>query len=105
MDHKTNNQGAEDAVYADGSYRSATRSVPQAEFGIKVTKRDENDQQTPYNYQGLSPYYNGGPYNYLDGPVNGGNSYPQYNQLVNIGAGSTGRWVCRRKPTSRRWRS
>jgi TonB-dependent receptor len=90
MDHMTDNRGSENAVYADGSYKLSDDGLFRTlRFGLKLTTRDENDKQTPYNYQGLSPYYNGGPYSYLSGAA-GGAAYPQYNQLVNIGSWMNG---------------
>ncbi len=80
MDHLTNNQGTEDAVYADGAYQLGDGFFRSLRFGVKLALRNENDDQTPYNYQALSPYYDSPPYTYLNG------AYPQYNQLVNIGS-------------------
>ena len=93
MDHLLHNRGKEDAVYVDGSYRfSDTGLIRYINFGLRATSRYENDQQTPYNYQPLSPFYNGGPYSYLSGTASGA-TYPQYNQLVSTGrffGGATG---------------
>ena len=85
LDHLTHNRGREDAIYADGAYKiSDTGLVRSIDFGFKLTTRYENDQQTPYNYQGLSPFYDAGPYSYLSGAASGA-VYPQYNQLINTG--------------------
>jgi len=86
MDHLTHNRGKEDAVYADGSYKfSDTGLIRYINFGVRLTSRYEDDEQTPYNYQALSPYYGSGPYGLLSGTATG--VYPQYNSLV-----STGNW-------------
>ena len=65
-----------------GPTSSTTRSFRDIRFGLKLTDRNEQDQQTPYNYQALSPYYNGGPYNYLTTE----SQYAKYGQLVNTGS-------------------
>ena len=93
MDHLVHNRGKEDAIYADASYKfSDTGLIRDINFGFKATSRYELDQQTPYNYQPLSPFYQGGPYSYLNAAASG-TAYPQYNQLINTGAffdGQTG---------------
>ena len=53
-------------------------------FGLKITDRDENDRQTPWNYQQVAPYYNGGPFTYLT-------TDPQYSTLVNTGSWFNGK--------------
>jgi iron complex outermembrane recepter protein len=83
MDHMMDNQGTENAFYADGKYKFDNKFLPDVRFGVKVTDRNENDWQTPYNYQALSPYYGTGPnYNYLTTE----SSYLKYGQLVNTGS-------------------
>jgi TonB-dependent receptor len=82
MDHRTSDHGHETAVYADAIYRLPGDGFIQAiKFGFKITGRDENDLNTPYNYQALSPPYGSGPYTLLAGSPN---SNPAYNQVVNM---------------------
>ncbi len=82
MDHLTSNQGHETAAYVDAVYNvSDTGLIRDIDVGAKITHRTEDDDQTPYNYQALSPYYDGGPYSMLAGSPN---SNPAYNQLVNL---------------------
>ncbi len=82
MDHMTDNQGHETAAYVDGVYNiSDTGLIRAINFGAKFSRRTEDDEQTPYNYQALSPYYDGGPYTMLSGSAA---SNPAYNQLVNL---------------------
>ena len=82
MDHLTDNQGRETAAYVDAVYNlSDTALIRAIDFGAKISRRTEDDEQTPYNYQALSPYYDGGPYSMLAGSPN---SNPAYNQLVNL---------------------
>ena len=93
MDHLTDNQGQENALYADGTYKVSDDGFIRAvAFGVKLTQRYEDDKQTPYNYQALSPYYGSGAaitasnncaYTLLSGCSG---SVPAYNQQVNIGS-------------------
>jgi iron complex outermembrane recepter protein len=79
-DHLMHNQGTEHAFYIDGKYKLNDDGLfRDIRFGLKLTDRNESDDQTPYNYQQLSPYYNGAPYELLT-------SYPQYSTLVNTGS-------------------
>lgn len=77
MDHMTDNEGHETAAYVDGVYNLGNGLIRAINFGAKVARRTEADDQTPYNYQGLSPYYSGAPYNYLS-------SNTSYGQAVDL---------------------
>lgn len=80
MDHLTNNQGEENAAYVDATYKLSDDGLIRfVKAGLKFTSRTEDDQQTPYNWKALSPYYGSGPYSMLSGSSN---SNPAYNQLV-----------------------
>lgn len=58
MPHKMHNYGREGAFYFDGTY-----TVSDADFlrtiraGIKLTYRNERDNETKYNYRELAPWY------------------------------------------------
>lgn len=63
MPHKLHNYGREAAFYLDTVYTvSDTGFLRQIRSGLKATYRNERDNETNWNYQALSPYYNSAPY-------------------------------------------
>jgi len=61
MDHLMNNVGRENAAYIDVLWNlSDTRFVRSVAFGAKFTDRKENDDETSWNFQDLTPWYGSG---------------------------------------------
>lgn len=79
MDHLTDDTGQENAIYLDGSLVLSDSAFLRAvKFGVKITDRTENDWETPYNWQALTP-----PYQDAWVVVNG-SGQPVYNTSGNV---------------------
>lgn len=55
MDHLRNNEGREHAGYLDATLVTGDGLIRSIKFGAKVTVRTENDRETAWNYQQLTP--------------------------------------------------
>jgi outer membrane receptor protein involved in Fe transport len=55
MDHLRNNEGREHAGYLDATLVTGDGLIRSIKFGAKVTIRTENDRETAWNYQQLTP--------------------------------------------------
>ena len=105
MDHLLDNEGTENAGYIDGTYElSQDGFFRSIKAGIKITSRSEDDDQTPFNYQALTPWFGTG-INPATGLYQALSSFtpaafkslsgtnPLYSELFNIGSifnGQTG---------------
>lgn len=64
MPHKMRNYGREAALYLDTVYTvSDSGFLRQIRSGVKATYRNERDNETNWNYKGISPYW-GSPIHY-----------------------------------------
>jgi iron complex outermembrane receptor protein len=55
MDHLRQNLGREHAIYADASLLVGDGLIRSVKFGAKLTLRTENDKESIWNYQALTP--------------------------------------------------
>lgn len=75
MPHKLRNKGTEYAGYLDTIYTiSDTGFFRTIKSGLKLTYREENDNETTWNYRELSPYYDSGEHKYLSDNTSYGES-------------------------------
>ena len=87
MPHKLHNYGREAAIYLDTVYTiSDTAFFRQIRSGLKATYRNERDNETNWNWQALSPYYNAAPFKYASDDV----SFAQKVDLSGLFSGSVG---------------